>query len=197
MICGSRRIEERLHCLAEHDLLRANTQAAGGPQPGPIQNRVENPSRPHRTVARVHWHTGADHDHGDVHRGLIHQVPVERLAMITQAFTVVASDNDCNRSRGLTFERLDRSPELLIHCRNFTEIWLVLIRLGKRRRRRIWRMRVEIVNPHEERLCLLLLQIGKCAIGRVLRATFGDPRRQLVVIQVEPSTQPESARQHE
>ena len=132
-----------------------------------------------------------------MHRRLVDQVAVLRLAVIAEAFAVVADDHDRVRPGRALLERRDESAELLVHRGHLA----VIRRRGVPRPvglgRDVRRVRVEVMHPREHRLRRRRLPGRNRTIGRLTGRAFHRARRQHVVVGTEPAREAEASRQHE
>ena len=117
--------------------------------------------------------------------------------MLAERLAVIANDGN-DRVRAI--DRREQSADLRVDVGN-----LAVVRLRVRRRRRVRRVRVVQMHPCEERLPAALLQPGKRAIDGGVAAPLclehvcfvRRVARNLVVVQIEAATQPESMIEHE
>ena len=114
------------------------------------------------------------------------------LAVLAQALAMVAGDDDRLRARD-PVEGLDDPPELLVHRGHFPQVGVLRVAAAERLGRRVRRVRLVVMDPEEERLRGSGAQKRECSLGRLAAGAFRAPGRELVVVDVEASREPEAA----
>jgi len=190
-------LEERLHRLAQHDLGLGLPQAGGGRDSGPVQQRVMDASRTDRQVLRRRRDTRTGDHERHVHRGLVDQVAVQRLAVVAQPLAVVADEDDRGRRLHELLEGRDEAAQLLVHRGDFSQVRGGGKLTGIRFRRCVGVMWIEVVHPEEERLRGRLGQKCQGGLGRLPRAPFLLPPAHPIVVTLEAASETEAARKGE
>ena len=145
--------EERLHGLAEDDLRPAAAEAVRRSEARPVQDRVEDPPRADRRVAHARRDARPDEQEGDVHRGLVEEVPVLGLAVVAEPLAVVADDHDrdaapltcCSNAR-------TRRPSCSSIAATSPRYGRLRVAAAERLGRGVGSVRVEVVDPEKQRL---------------------------------------------
>ena len=122
------------------------------------------------------------------------------LAVIAEPLAVIADHDERGRAaagRDVILETLHKTPELLVHRRDLSQVRPIGEPGAKRLGGRIRRVGIEVVHPQKHGLVSRRAEGGQRAIGRVLRSALHAPGRQLVVVDIEAAREPETARQHE
>jgi hypothetical protein len=190
--------EERLHRLSEYHLAGRVPEAVHIVEACQIHQRVEHPADADRVVTdRRLESVGCDHER-HVHGGLVEQVAVLRFAVIAEPLAVVARDHDGGRAGAgaahVPLERLHQPADLGIHGGDLAEIRPIAVTASEWLFWRVRRMRIEVVDPQQQRLRRRLGQVSERTIGRFARRALDLPRRLLVVVHVEPPGETKTAR---
>ena len=112
--------------------------------------------------------------------------------MLAESLAVIGDDDDRTVA-----ERSHETSELLVHRRDFAEVWILretcAIRLG----RRVGIVRFVVVDPQKQRTILLALQERDRAVRRLARRPLRESGRRVVVVEVEAARETETPRQRE
>ncbi len=170
-------LEKRFHRFADDDLGDRVPKAERLGRAGPVEQRVEDAPGADGGVVDARRHSGPDHDQRHAHRGLIEQIAVERLAVVAETLAVIADDDDAGRAGDALLERGHEPAELRVHRGHFAQVRLAREPAAVGLRRRVGIVRVEVVDPEEERLGGLLCQVRDGGVGRFASTTRStDPR---------------------
>ncbi len=191
-------LEERLHRFRQHRIGIGGAQAVRRAEPCPVEDGEEDPPRADRRVRRAGRDAGADEHQRHVHRGLVEQVAVLRLAVVAEPFAVIRDDGDRARLGDVARERRDEASELRVHRRDLTKVRVARVARAVRLRRLVRRVRIVVVDPEEERR---LPRGGSSSASAASVVSRDDrstaPAGKLVVIDVETACQAEPARERE
>ena len=139
-----------LDCLAQ----RAPVHICRHPNPGEIQHRRHhiNAPRDHRRRAPA-VNPGPRDDERHPQRGVVHEHSMCLLAVLAEALAVVRRhDDQCAREITRTFQTAEQSADLRVHERHLTVVQAIGKTRRERRRRCVWCVRIEVVDPREPRL---------------------------------------------
>ena len=122
-----------------------------------------------------------------------------RLAVVAEPLAVIAHDHDRDRPfRRSPSNACDQAPQLLVHRRDFAEVGRPRVAAAKGLGRRVGRVRVEVVDPQEQRLPGAPARATPAPGRSSPRAVrSARPAGELVVVDVEPAGEAEAPRQHE
>jgi hypothetical protein len=190
-------LEKRLHRLAHDHFGRCVTEAERLGRARKIEERVKHATSAHGRVVHANPHAGSRHHQRHVHRGLIEEVAVQRLAVLAESLAVVADDHNRRRSRDRTLEGRHQAAELLVHRGHFTKVRPTAKPAEERLGRGVRIMRIEVVDPEEQRLRARLGEEGQDGIRCRPGAPFDRSGRQRVIVAVEPARETELPRQDE
>ena len=188
--------EERLHGFGEDDFARRRAQAIRRIESGQIEQGVENPACADRRRLTAGGDTRGHHHHGHPHCRLIEQIAVLELTVVPEPLAVIAGHHDGARSGDVLFECLHETAKLFVHRGDLAKVRLVAVAIRKRRGRSVRGMRIEVVDPQQQRLVGPLREVSNSPVGSLLRCPLG-PSLPFVVVEVEPARQAESLREHE
>ena len=90
------------------------------------------------------------------------------LAVITETFAVIARDHDRDRAGNQLLEPLHEAPELLVHRRDLAQVGGLRVAAAEGLGWVVGSVRVEVVDPHEERRTPLLGELRErpgCGLG--------------------------------
>ena len=97
-----------------------------------------------------------------------------RFAVIAETFAVVGNDDDRTRASHGLLERLEQSPELLVHRRDFAKVRLTRVLRAVRLGRRVRRVRIVVMDPQEEWVRGRRAQFADSRVGGVFGGAL-DP----------------------
>ena len=123
-----------------------------------------------------------------------------RFAMVAQTLAMVTRDHDRERPPGLLGPRPEharQASQLLVHRGDLAEIGRRRVRPPKSFGRRVRRMRIEVVHPHELGLFGRQFEERQGLRSRLRRRSFHATRRLFVVIGLEPAREAEAPVEHE
>jgi hypothetical protein len=132
-----------------------------------------------------------------VHGRLVDQVAVLSLTVIAEPLAVVGDDRHRDRTRRVPLEGLSQFPQLFVHRGHLTKIRCRAVGASKGLGRRVRRVRIEVVDPEEQRLLCTACEERDGTIGCLSGGTLRPPDGQLVVVGIESTRQPEPPGQDE